>query len=165
MDLGLVVTDLNQVELEDMTIGRSRSIMKVMRQNTRAASRALPMGFKKLVKVELLLLYKQHIGDMTAPKMTREEIIYELEEWEARILKGEIDDIEEPTAKSSTSKPRQEAASAENVEAPLPNALDCMISLVTGSCTTEECQYLANILAEHLGRLAPAHDEVTALQS
>ena len=155
VDLGVIVTDLNQAELEDMTIGRLRFTMMRMRQKTRAASRALPMGFKKLVTVELLLLWRQHIDDMTHPKMTREEMIYELEQWEAGILNGRIDDIE-----SSRSKTRQEAASAENVEAPLPNVMDVMISLVTSWCMTEECQYLANILAEHLGRTAPAQDEV-----
>ena len=46
-------------------------------------------------------------------------MIYELEQWEAGILNGRIDDIE-----ASISKTRQEAASAENVEAPLPNVMD-----------------------------------------
>ena len=155
VDLGVIVTDLNQAELEDITIGQLRFMMMRMRQKTRAASRALPTGFKKLVTVELLLLWRQHIDDMTPPKMTREEMIYELEQWEAGILNGRIDDIE-----SSRSKTRQEAASAEIVEAPLPNVMDVMISLVTSWCMTEECQYLANILAEHLGRTAPAQDEV-----
>ena len=78
------VTRLDKEALEKMTAERLRWMLGKMRTE-KADQQLLPKGYRRLKKEELKSLYLKNLKKEAPAKSTREDMIYELEQWAAEL--------------------------------------------------------------------------------